>query len=214
MAEVATAPLTSETCAVCHESQLQHIVTACSKPDAPRGHEPLVCHPCFEQVMANAHARGQLWVPCPLCRSDIRMYKKVRADLLRSAEYDESASDVEVCTVRNFTDLFVYQPVPVLDASLPPPRQASTYALYYRHVLQAEDVSDATIRNVHRHVVDAGFTAFARHRIYNGTLSLLRTGASCTLCLEELLEHAAVLVNDEGICVSCLFPVHFHARRQ
>jgi len=227
-------PLTSTTCAICHEEQLFHVVTACCKPDAPTGHEPLICLPCFQSIVRTS---DQSFVTCPLCRAVVRYFKKVRAVELRDntvvlemqepvhrlRQVHDGANEGTTNDAR-----VVVVEVPPVDAP-PPPRRVSrpaqprtTLSLFQQHFVDRESVANDvlfadSLRRVEGTVLAEAYRGFLRQRVYQ-RLSWQRHqphhGPSvCSILLPELLRSPAHLVDDDGLCVSCLFPIHFHARR-
>ena len=205
--------MTSTTCAICHDVQTFHVVTACSKPDAPAGHEPLVCFDCFAS-MVRASSSTSNTVTCPLCRATVRRFKKVRvAELTRP-------NHVVLEMHQPVSELRQLQPEPAAGQPPPPPPfvPRTSMSLFQQHVVGRETLRDDvlfedSLRRVEGNVLAEAYRAFLRHRVYE-RLTWRRNGTSvCAIRLPELLRSPAHLVDDDGLCVSCLFPIHYHARQ-
>lgn len=216
-------PLTATTCAICQEEQLFHVVTACCKPDAPTGHEPLVCFPCFQSIV---RASQQSLVTCPLCRAVVRHFKKVRAaDLRDNTVVLEMQEPVDRLHVRPANEGASDARVVVVEVPPPPPRMSrptqprTSLSLFQQHCLDRESLADDgvfadSLRRVEGTVLAEAYRGFVRQRVYQRLAWQRHHGPSvCSILLPELLRSPAHLVDDDGLCVSCLFPIHFHARR-
>jgi hypothetical protein len=224
-------PLTATMCAICHEEQLFHVVTACCKPDAPTGHEPLVCFPCFQSIVRTTH---QSLVTCPLCRAVVRHFRKVLAADLRDntvvLEMQEPVHRLQEAPLggnegtTNDARVVVVD-VPPVDAP-PAARRVSrptqprtTLSLFQQHFVDRESLANDVVfadslRRVEGTVLAEAYRGFLRQRVYQRLAWQRHHGPSvCSILLPELLRSPAHLVDDNGLCVSCLFPIHFHARR-
>ena len=229
--------LTAATCAICHEVKEFHVITLCSKPENPRGHEPVLCLDCFEATIRSTPARP---VPCPMCRAPIRTFSHCRADDLRqqgailnevvyhlvlpspAPELQEPA-DIRI----HITELEeparrhprVGQQQQQQQQQQPLHGGNTTFNIFRQQVLQREGldlnhmhVFRAQLEGIRQELLSDAFRAFATQRIYQRLFITMRIHTlPCALLVQELVQNVAGLAPN-GLCRSCFFPIGFHNR--
>lgn len=186
------------------------MATSCSKPDNPRGHEPVVCFACMVTLATNS----RMHLPCPMCRSAITYFRVYRAEHLRVANgtANQPSTLFRITTINHEVVLTqpTTQPGRVPNTSM----HVFNQQVARREGLELEEANAfrAELQATQQQMLHNAFQTFTAHRLFNRVLMTLRIDSpACNLLVPELVQHAAVLAPN-GLCNSCFFPIGYHKR--